>query len=383
MPHKVRTSERLARRKCLRAWDLGYRQGWTPIVASQALEFGLAFHGALQVVYDPQAWDLTTPEQKLAKATNAFELICSEQEQNYLETTCQTRLTWDGRDDYLSRVQLGKRMLTYYVLEVHPVEDTWFRPTHVEAPFEVPLLDEHHEPLRCNNSPRCGQYHESNAEVLIVGTIDLIVQDIERGGRYWIVDWKTVGGERSIDGTEKRTSRFTSPADARIHVQLGTYCYVLRYRLELDVAGYILAEIRKDYPKPPARLRRKHNACLFSTSKEQPTTHKLFRWYVAHHDPDGLGAGVYDNYLDFLRSADAPVFHKREPVEKSLGELEQIGLNLIREVRDMLRPDQEIYPEQDRMSCKNCEFRPPCEMMQHGMPHEPALEATYRRVEPQ
>lgn len=378
--HTVRASSRQLKRRCRRAWDLRDRQGWTPVVVPQALEFGVAFHAGMQVIYDPETWAVTTPGQKLLRAMNAFTACCEEQRDRYLLSTSQTRLTWDGRDDYVARVELGRKMLEHYVLEVHPAADQGIRPVKVEQAFEVPILDEHGEPLRCNNSPHCGQVHKPSAVVMQAGRVDAIFERTTGSGGYLLFDWKSVGGDKAIDGTEKNTGRFSREDLVWMHDQLCTYTFALRYRLNLDIRGFVLAEIRKDYPKPPALLKRRRNGGKYSTDKNQSTTYELFRKFIGANDIEGAADGAYDDYLEWLQSREAPIFHKRYSVGKTPAELKEVGLNLAREVREMLRPDVEIYPEPGPFTCPKCIFRQPCELMTRGMEHLPALHASFEKV---
>jgi hypothetical protein len=270
-------------------------------------------------------------------------------------------------------------MLEYYALEVHPTEDVGIRPVKVEQKFSVSLRDADGEPLRCWNSPKCGQIHENGSAVVHDGRVDAIFEDIAGGGGYYIVDWKTVGGDKAVDGTEKNTGRFSQENLVWVHDQLNTYCWALRLVLNLNVKGFILAEIRKDYPRPPALLKHRRNGGIFSTNRNQSTTLSLFEPYVSEHDVEGWHDGAYDEYLEWLGSREAPIFHKRFRRDKTLKQLQQVGKNLIAEVREMTATDVAIYAEPGEITCKFCAFRLPCEMMMHGMEYLPALRAEFEQ----
>lgn len=382
--HLVRGSERSAKRRCLRMWDLGWRQGWQPHVHAQALEFGTAIHAGMQAIYEPATWGQTTPEQKLVNAIEAFTSCCNEQRDRYLIATSQTRLTWDGKEDYPNRVELGKHMLEYYVLHIHPKEDVGLRPVKVEQKFQVPILNANGEQLQCWNSPTCGQRHKPGALVFQVGRIDAIMEDIIRGGLYPL-DWKSVGGDKAVDGNEKQTSRFSRPDLMWTHDQLGPYCFALRYGMKtesrpgLDVRGFILAEIRKDYPRVPIALKRRNGGGLFSQSKNQATTFEIYSAYVMEHDQDGYYDGAYNEFLEWLQSKEAPLFHQRIRVEKTPQSLKAIGHNLAIEVENMLRPDLGIYPEPGPITCPRCAYRDPCDMMMMGLDHRYTLNSGFHQ----
>lgn len=376
--HIVRGSERLAKRRCKRAWDLGWRQGWQPIIGGQALEFGTAYHAGMEAVYQPSTWDSTNPEEKLTMAIEAFTKCCNEQRDAYLKATSQTRLTWSGRDDYEARLELGTHMLEYYVLQVHPKEDQGLRPAKTEIKFQVPLKDASNELIRCWNSPNCGQNHEPGVAVVHEGRIDVIFEDLVHGG-YLLGDWKTIGGDKAIDGTEKNSNRFSREDLVWMHDQLSTYCWATRSELKLDVRGFILAEIRKDWPRVPVQLNRRRNGALFSQDKNQATTLEIYEAHVREWDMEAYCKGAYDGFLDFLEGPEAPIFHKRYRVPKSPTELKQVGINLALEVQDMVANDVRIYPESGPITCPRCAFRAPCEMMMRGLNYEFTLRSDYQQ----
>lgn len=376
--HLVRGSEISGKRRCLRLWDIGWRQNWQPNIPAQALEFGTSIHAGMQAIYEPSTWDQSTPGQKLANALKAFEECCSVQCEQYLVKTGQAnrRLTWDGRDDYDNRIDLGRHMLEYYVLNVHPREDEGLRPVKVEIPFQVPIFGSEGKQLQCWNSPTCGQNHKPGALVYQVGRIDAIMEDLVRGG-YLVVDWKSVGGDKAIDGNEKQTSRFSRPDLVWTHSQLGPYCSALRYGLNLDIRGFILAEIRKDYPRVPIALKRRNKGGMFSQSHDQSTEFSIYNAHVRANDPNGWASGAYNEYLDWLQSDEAPVFHQRIRVETPTAMLKEIGRNLAAEVEDMLRPDLKIFPEQGPFTCPRCAYRGPCDMMMMGLDYRYTLNSGF------
>lgn len=376
--HMTRSSDRTAKRVCSWMWDKKYRQHWAPNVTPQSLEFGTALHHGWQAIYEPSTWSETTIEQKLKAGTEAFLASCAEQSERYLLATSQTRLTWDGRDDYANRVELGRRMLEYYMYHVHPEADRDLKPRKTETKFRVFLWDENREPVRCFNSPACGQHHVSGALVVHEGRADIIFEDLALGG-YLVGDWKSIGGDRATDGTAKNTSRFYPTDLVWNHDQLSFYDYALRYEMRLDVRGHLLCEIRKDYPKPPAPLQRP--AGRYSRSKTLATTYGVYHAHVTEHDPMGYAEGYYDEYLEWLKSPEAPIFHKRTKIRKSPEELKQVGLTVANEVKAMLMPGLPIYKEPNQMSCPRCAFRGPCEMEMRGMDHTYTLSTQYHQTE--
>jgi len=343
------------------------------------LEFGTDIHIGFQAIYDPKTWDETTGEQKLKNAIDAFTASCEARRDRYLLATSQLRTTWDGRDDYAARVELGQHMLTYYMRHVHPIEDRKIRPVKVEQRFRIYIIDEFGNPVRCYNSPVCGQSHINGAPVVHGGQVDAIFQNLETGG-YEIVDWKTVGGDKAVDGNEKNTSRFYRADLVWMHDQLSFYCFALRYIMNINVTGFILAEIRKGYPKVPTRMRRPRNGGIFSQDKNMETELAIYKAHVMEYDPEGYAKGAYDGFLEYLNGPEAPVFHKRHRVPKDEAELEQVGINTAREIKAMVSPDILPYPAPGPIACPRCTYRAPCEMQMHGMEYEITLNGLYEQI---
>lgn len=187
--HQIRTSARRSFRGCRRRWDWAYVQGYAPLEEPVPLEFGRAFHVAMETIYDPRRWDITNPPQKLLAAKDAFIFECEIQRAAYMEMMGIKRLDREQRDDYDERIKLGCGMLGYFISNVHGKVDHWFRPVKVEVEFDVPITNRFGVALRCYNSPACGQVHPNGAEVTHGGRVDIIVEDIIYGG-YWAGDWK-------------------------------------------------------------------------------------------------------------------------------------------------------------------------------------------------
>jgi hypothetical protein len=116
---------------------------------------------------------------------------------------------------------------------------------------------------------------------------------------------------------------------------------------------------------------------MFSTNKSMATTLEMYKATVTEYDPEGFATGTYDEFLEFLGSAEAPKFHQRVKVPKSKAELQLAGKHLALEVAEMLRPDVAIYPEPGTFTCPRCAFRSPCEMLMHNMDYKYTLKGGY------
>lgn len=353
MPHEIHNSERKSFRSCRRRWNWAYREGYVPIEPEPALEFGIAFHRGLEAFYTPEGWRETDVDEKLGAAIEAFLVECNLQKQAYLKNHGITELTEEMESDFLDSLDLGSGMLSYHAQFVHPDHDNWFRPVRVEIPFEVPLVDPDQPPflLRCTNSPACGQNHSNDPNdddsiVVYSGRVDALMEDLRDGG-YFIWDHKTASVLAKDD-------EFLALDD-----QVGGYCWALSYILNIDIRGFIYAESRKDFPRPPRLLKRLQKGCQFSTSRIQPTSIEIFEPYVAQKDPLAFTEGKYDEYLEFLRSAEATQFSNRIIVIKSDEELVNIGENIAIEAADMVDSPR-VYPNVSRFHCIKCKYRQPC-----------------------
>lgn len=359
MPHEIHNSERRSFRSCRRRHNWAYVEGYVPKEPEDRLDFGICFHCGMQVFYEPATWDTTDADEKLAGAIEAFLEEAHRQRKLYLETHRLVELPPEMQSDFEDKLDLGVGMLTYHARYVHPKEDTWFRPVLVEIPFRVPLMDPDNpsQPLHCTNSPWCGQNHSNdpNDDDSIVsydGRVDALCEDLADGD-YYVFDWKSAA-------TLAKDDRFLEQDD-----QIGGYIWALRVKLNLDVRGFIYAETRKDFPRPPRALSRSYKGCIFSTSKTQSTSLEVFEPWVAQNDPEAYLEGNYDEYLHFLRSNDATLFSQRFTVVKTDEESENIGVAIAEEAADMVSSPRP-YPNKSRFHCLSCKYREPCIGMDRG-----------------
>lgn len=353
LPHEIHVSERRSFRGCRRRWNWAYREGFVPESPIKALEFGVAYHAALEVIYAPATWKEPV-ETRVNNAITKFIETCEEQKQKYLTTFSLRELPLDVETDYEERIDLGSGMLRYYGEYVHPKMDNWFRPVAVEIPFEVAIADPDHpgRSLQCLDSPNCGQAHSNDpadpdSNVIYAGRVDMLVEDLRFGG-YFIWDHKTAAALAKDDGF------------LQLDDQVGSYVWALRTVLELDVRGFIYAETRKDYPREPKQLKRLSGGRSYSTAQNQATSFDIFQPFVEKNDPIAFQEGAYDEYIAFLKSSEATQFTQRFVIVKAEEELESIGKNIALEAADMVDSHIRIYPSVGRYTCSTCAFRQPC-----------------------
>ncbi len=363
MPHSIHTSERRSFRACRRRHKFAYVDGYVPVQQPRPLEFGIAFHIGMEQIFEPATWDVTTPEQKAEAASRAFSEECDKQRAQYLRMNELTELPAMVEEDYEARVQLGTGMFEYYVAEVHPRFDSWFRPVYVEVPFSVQIdnPDDPGNPLRCTASPYCGQGHSNDPTsddslVLFEGRVDAIVQHRQHGG-YFIWDHKTAA-------TVTADLSFLDTDD-----QISSYCWALGHVLNIDIRGFIYQQLRKDYPKPPKILKRSRNGKILSTDKNQATDAALFQQTAEECDPEAWQAGLYAEYMAYLQASDAALYYTRSVVRKSRDELVSVGHNISMEAADMVDRNVRRYPNASRFSCNTCAYREPCISMNRNEDH--------------
>jgi hypothetical protein len=363
--HQIRNSASGQFRGCRRRWDWSSRLGYHPLESAKPLEFGTAFHIGMETLYDPASWDETSVDEKVHNAKGAFIVACNEQRDNYLRLMGQPRLNFDETDDYDSRITLGCEMFEYYALTTMKAgKDDWFRPVKVETEFEVPL-----EGLTCSMSPRCGQQHGVGAPVTYAGRVDAIMEDINYGG-YFLFDWKTCA------------QLMADESFLHLDTQIASYCWALMVGLEIDVKGFIYAEIRKATPKPLPLLSRKYKGKLLSTDKNNPTTYAIALSQMQKDDPVALEDGLYAEYLDYLQGPDAPRFGQRFEIMKTAAQLENVGRDLYHIAKDMVDPSLILYPNVNRMNCNGCAYRSPCDMRNRDENYVYTLESMFQQSGP-
>ena len=369
--HSIHTSERRSFRSCRRRWSWVYRDGIYPRVTPQPLEFGVAFHAAMEKFYEPKMWkhDFMV---KQGVALVQFKKSCDEQLANY--TKLNGKPDAEKLEEYKQRIVLGLNMIKYYTEQISPRYDVGFTPIAVEIGFEVPILSPDGQPILCK-CPRCwtkytNHINQMKAEhpsdwtnrtvseiedrsywsglpVSYGGRIDMLAQE-DKTGKYFVVDWKSTS--RMLDADSQ--SSFLQLDD-----QISSYMWALSKR-GVNVAGFVYVEIKKDYPRPPEELSRLYKGRAFSTSKTWMTTPEIFTTHVMQHDLMAYEAGVYDEHIQWLR-AEGPRFHQRHQIHKNEYEIEQVGHNIYLEALDII-DNPRIYPSPGRFSCPSCLYRQPC-----------------------
>lgn len=354
--HPIHTTERRSFRSCRRRWHWIFREFYYPTVQHRALEFGIAFHEAMETWYNPETWN--DPDREIVNqglALTVFSQRVKEQLNNYRRLNGEP--SPELKADYDDRVQLGLRMIRYYTEVVSPKLDQGFTPVGVEVPFEIPLGFK----CKCDICwKRFEAYLKTKMDVESIqrssaweglpvtygGRVDMIAQD--RDGRLWLFDWKT---------TAKIMDEGTEESFLELEDQVTSYV-VAFHKLGRPVAGFVYHEQKKAVPEPPAELTRMVKGRKFSTAKNANTTYEEFEAHVAKHDPLALEYGIYDEYMEWLKR-EGPQFYQRHQIHRNYYQIQTAWDDMVAEAKDIIL-NPRIYPQPSRFGCNNCAFRQPC-----------------------
>lgn len=389
--HSLHTSARLSHRGCRRRWDYSSRQMYYPLVTPKPLEFGSAFHKAMEVFYDPMTWGQWEVAAALAKV--AFKEACMEQYRRYKKLN-QGNIDPTMKAEYEDRVKMGLGMLDYYTKYEAPRHDVNFKPVKVEIEFEVPITGPEGEHLWC----KCDQcwrrytrylwsqqglasepfnttkWDAERAEweglpVTYGGRIDMLAQDDL--GRYWVFDWKTAA---RLAGKDAGTDDDFMYLDD----QITSYCWAL-WVIGFPIAGFVYAEIKKAVPEEPEPLQRQRLGRWYSVARNISTTYEMYYDTVSENDSAALAAGLYDDFLAYLKSDEGPKYHIRHEIERTETELRNAGINIWHEACEMVDPNHRIFPSPGRFSCGNCAYKEPCVMQNRGEDYQYTLDTMFEK----
>jgi hypothetical protein len=398
LTHAIHTSERRSFRGCRRRWSWLFQDHLYPVTTAKPLEFGSAFHKAMEAWYEPSTWN-KDPETRETLAILAFVNLCNEQKAHY--TTMQGTIDPEAEADFRERVELGSGMIRYHCRNVSPRLDRGFTPYAVEIDFEVPILDDAGNQPWCKCDNCWTMYYNwtqalpdepdatgklkphrlkvNNVEsaramwmglpVTYGGRIDMLAQD--ENGRFWIFDWKTAA---RLSGQEEQDSpdEFILLDD-----QITSYVWAL-WVLGIDVAGFVYHEIKKAFPIEPEPNKVNRKGCWYSVSKQQNTSYEIYLETISEGDPYGLQSGAYNDFLAWLKN-DGPRFYSRKQVHRSETELRSAGHNICLEALDMTDPNLRLYPSPGRYGCTFCAYRQPCLGTNRGEDVDYMLESNFER----
>lgn len=379
--HEIHTSEIRSYRGCRRRWNWSFGLDLQPLTTAVPLEFGVAFHRAMEAMYNPETWN--APLTLIAQFAEAAFIDECQRQRGEFNRLVDRGLDDDQERDYDKLTQLGRGMIHWYVQNHLPVAD--FTPIYVEQKFQVPITDPNGEPLLCK-CHRCWtkylKYYAGHPEefndyppshtlwqglpVVYEGRVDVIVRDNQ--GNYWIVDWKTAIRMMNED----------SDVILELDDQVVGYVWALRKKLGLNIRGFRYIELKKGFPQPPPQLKVVRLGRSFSVSQCQETDAETFRRTVEARDPEAYKAGLYDVFIDWL-ILEGPKFIQDHVVRKTDRQLENFGIHVWQQAVEMIDPNLALYPSPGRFSCGFCAYREPCLDKESGGDFEYALETMFER----
>jgi hypothetical protein len=192
-------------------------------------------------------------------------------------------------------------------------------------------------------------------------------------GRYWIFDWKTAA--RLSNGEPGARDDYLWLDD-----QITSYCWAM-WSIGLPIAGFVYAEIKKAIPEEPEPLNRPYKGRLYSTNKMNATTYELFYNTVSEGDPSGLANGLYDEYLEWLKTSGEAAYHLRHQITRTPEELRNAGVDLYNEALDITDPNRRVFPAPGRFGCTTCAFAEPCLGRRRGEDYTYTLDTLFERRE--
>lgn len=379
--HEIHTSERKSFRSCRRRWEWRYRNWYQPVTPIKPLEFGIAYHKAMEVLYDPNRWtwdrDVVTE-----LAVQEFEKTCQEQFDTF-KNSGYADFDFDAaKVDYDERRELGRGMIRYYAQQMKET-DKGLMPVQVEVSFTVAVTNpatNQQMYCKCQVCWKRYQAHEAphketdyerwrGLPVVYKGRIDCLMMDAD--GKYWIYDWKT-------------TARLMEQRDTWLDHddQITSYCWAIMLMLGVPVEGFIYHEQRKAFPEPPKENKVIRKGCKYSVSKSQATSYDVFVPFVAEKDPQGYEGGAYDEFIEWLRGDEVARYSCRHKKYKTMAELRNVHQNIYNEALDLTNPNLSIYPNAGPFNCQWCAYESPCLSQVRGDDFQYQLDTMFTREAP-
>ena len=337
----MRTSDRIAFKKCRRswAWSSHLKGNWGPNYLASPLWFGSAIHFALEDYHGYNRFD---------SPVDAFRAYCIATSKQHLRD-----LPHDARELY----HMGSAMMEYYVkhwLRHRRADQTlWLEDENgvkipqVEVDFEIEVpLDEY---------PLLRTYAAAHGAdcVLYRGTIDRV--SIDEYGRLWVVEYKTA---KVFEHNHYQTDP-----------QVTTYVWAAKNiykKYGLDVAGVIYQQFLKKVPEQPKILA----SGKVSTASNLVTSATLYRdrleslYGEVEKAPEANRQFLTDLMIKEDEHNDRYI--ARTLIERNDHMCEMEAQKILLELEDMLNPDLPLYPAPTRDCSRMCSFLGPCVSFDDG-----------------
>ncbi|MGH2707217.1 MAG: hypothetical protein ACRDJK_02865 [Actinomycetota bacterium] len=342
----IRADDRLAFKRCRRAWDFGARprRNLEPIQPIRFFDFDRAIHDGLAVYYFPGMWewnrDIVRP-----LALEAFLKSMRKDRTRYLETRGLSRGPAEEEREWESHLELGKTILASYFTWAPGVDR--FMPVRVETDFEVNIPDPRRPGLDLCSSEGLPIRYQGRVEMLVVDGDD----------NYWIVDHRIVR-----EGWEELDQLLLDDVGV-------SFCWAWElFYMGMSIAGTIYNEIRcregsslGEAPPAPPGLETAEAA-----PGGRPVPHHRRMYVQPLREPRPLSQQGNERF-------------RRTQISRSRAEIEGLGTQMSLEALDIADPDLSIYHTPSRQNCSRCPYRTPCIAMNEGADLAPILETSYRK----
>jgi hypothetical protein len=355
------------------------RMNYRPLIEREELDFGTAWHAAMEAYYAPPSQAHTNWSPNRNSARLAFIETNGVQRVHVLNNSPDPEHDQISRE-FNERLELGVGMLENY-FQWAPAEDD-FEPIFVEKEFEVPIINpETGKPASCADWHKgrvigCAEHSmlggvhtfkhptQGTHPWMYQGRFDGIVRDFN--GAYWILEHKS------------KKSESTNQQWLQMDEQTGSYIWALREMLHIDIVGVIRTEAFKFAPIMPKI--NKTGKTRISVDRRQHTTDKLFAQRLAEVGEQLDAYDEYREYMEFLKSDARPKFFHRERIDRSREQIDDIGQRIFHEARIMIE-DPEIVPNVSPMRCTSCKFFGPCLARQDGSDFQYMLDTMFVKRE--
>lgn len=342
----IRTSDRIAFKKCRRSWGWSshLRHNLGPKYGISALWFGTGIHFALE---DFHGWNRFGHPKE---AFLAFVAASKAHNPNKLP------------DDWKELVELGEGMMDYYVIWLNQRKNTllktyWYNgepQVEVNFRFKIP-----------------GDWtHYGYDEVYYSGTIDRVC--VDEFGHLWPLDYKT--------------AKAFEVGHFLLDPQITVYMWAMPHIYPDPLGGFMYMQMKKSIPQPGRLV---YSGSKISTAENQDTTWWLYRQTMIEKY-GSVDASPLDNQKYLTRLAmeedewkDRFIQVDRIQRNDRMGQSE--GAKILLELEDMLNPNLPLYPNPSRW-CNHwqypCNFLSACTSMDDGGDWMHELEMTTDPREP-
>lgn len=346
MPAIIKEGERIAFKRCRRAWDLGARsrRNLETIVPVRAFDVEKAIHDALALWYFPGMWEW---DRGLVRgfAMEGFHKSMRRQVDAYQAVAALSKeqdVAWHSSSD------AGERLLDRYFSWAPGVDA--FSPVRVDTDFDINIPDPDAAGMDLVG-PAGPIRYQGRVDALVVDAYDA----------YWILDHRLVQGDQWENETQLLLDERGVAA-----------CWAWEiFYLGMKIAGTVSNELRLDAPDDEGSD---------GPAEDLPPEPS---------SPGEVQAGRRRLYMEASRIPDQRVevfgneAFRRTRITRTRSELAACGRQLALEAREMTASGLVAYPSPSVANCGPCVYRQPCLALNTGADVEAILGSGYRNRGPE